>query len=85
MPTKQAQATKYISDLLKSRRFEIEPGIVLLGGDEAWQVFEYRKKCIAVDPSANVWIGQSGGDWRRLGECTVSCALQAIEFLTKAV
>ena len=83
MPSKQAQATKYIRDLLKGRRFEIEPGIVLLGSDEAWQVFEYRKKCIGIDPSSNVWIGPSGGKWRPLGACTVSCALQAVEYLLK--
>ena len=81
--SKQSQATKYIRDLLKGRRFEIEPGIVLLGGDEAWQVFEYRKKCIGIDPSANVWIGPSGGEWRHLGVCTVSGALQAVEYLLK--
>jgi hypothetical protein len=82
-PSKQLQATKYIGDLLKGRRFEIEPGIVLLGGDEAWQVFEYRKKCIGIDPSANVWIGPSGGEWRPLGACTVSGALEAVEYLIR--
>jgi hypothetical protein len=80
---KQAEATRYIKNLLAHRRLQIEPGIVLLGGDEAWQVFEYRKKCIGIDPSANVWIGPSGGKWRRLGACTVSGALQAVEFLTQ--
>jgi hypothetical protein len=43
MPSKQLQATKYIGDLLKGRKLEIEPGIVLLGSDEAWQVFEYGR------------------------------------------
>jgi hypothetical protein len=82
-PYKQTQATNYIKNLLTSRNINIEPGIVLLGSDEAWQVFEYQKKCIGIDPSANVWIGPSGGEWTPLGECTVSGALQAIEFLTK--
>jgi hypothetical protein len=83
MASKQTQATTYIRNLLAGRNLQIEPGIVLLGGDEAWQVFEYRKKCIGIDPSANVWVGPSGGEWRHLGTCTVSGALQAVEFLTK--
>lgn len=86
MPAKPAQtaqdeATKHVGDLLKARSIEIEPGIVLLGGDEPWQVFEYRGKCVGIDTSAVVWIGPSGGQWRRLGECTVSDALRAIEYL----
>jgi hypothetical protein len=82
-PSKQTQATSYIKNLLASRTLSIEPGIVLLGSDEAWQVFEYQKKCIGIDPSSNVWIGPSGGDWQALGECTVSAALQAVEYLLK--
>jgi hypothetical protein len=83
MPSKQTQATKYIGDLLKGRRYKIEPGIVLIGGDEAWQVFEYGKRCIGIDPTSNIWVGPSGGEWRPLGACTVSNALCAIEYLTK--
>ena len=81
--SKQSQATKYIRDLLKGRRLEIESGIVLLGSDEAWQVFEYRKKCIGIDPNSHIWIGISGGEWRSLGVCTVSGALEAVEYLLK--
>ena len=81
--TKQTEATNYINNLLKSRRFNIEPGIVLMG-DTGWQVFDYQSKCIAVDPNGGVWIGMSGGKWNPLGSCTVSNALQAVDFLTKA-
>ncbi len=78
--TKQTQATNYIKNLLTGRDFKIEPGIVLFG-DEGWQVFDYQRKCIAVDPTGGVWIGMSGGKWNPLGSCTVSNALQAVEFL----
>ena len=46
MRSKQSQATKYIKDLLASRGVEINPGIVLIGEDQPWQVFENDSRCI---------------------------------------
>jgi hypothetical protein len=80
--TKQIQATNYIKNLLTSRKLNVEPGIVLIGECD-WRVFDYNRKCLAIDPNAGVWIGMSGGKWNPLGTCTVSNALQAVDFLTK--
>jgi hypothetical protein len=80
--SKQTQATRYIKNLLASRGVNIESGISLIGECD-WQVFDYQRKCLAIDPNAGIWIGMSGGKWNPLGKCTVSNALQAVEFLTK--
>ena len=82
--TKQIEATRYIKSLLASRGVNIESGISLIGECD-WQVFDYKRKCLAIDPNAGVWVGMSGGKWNPLGTCTVSNALQAVEFLTKTV
>jgi hypothetical protein len=79
---RQTQATKYITDLLASRNLKIEPGIVPIG-DQPWQVFEYEKKCIAIDTNADLWIGRVGEEWNPLGSCTVSSAIKAIEYLCR--
>ena len=81
---KQEQATTYIKNLLSGRNIQLEPGIVILGEAEECQVFEHRKKCLAIDTKSGIWIGPSGGDWRQISSsCTVSSALEAIEFLLK--
>ncbi len=80
--TAQIEATRYITYLLASRGVHIESGISLIGECD-WRVFDYKRKCLAVDPNAGLWIGMSGGKWNLLGTCTVSTALQAVEFLTK--
>ncbi len=80
--TTQIEATRYITNLLASRSVHIESGISLIGECD-WQVFDYNRKCLAIDPNAGIWIGMSGGKWNPLGICTVSNALQAVDFLTK--
>jgi hypothetical protein len=80
--TKQVQATRYIKNLLTSRGVNIESGISLIGECD-WQVFDYNGKCLAIDPNAGIWVGMAGGKWKMLGTCTVSNALQAVEFLIK--
>jgi hypothetical protein len=81
MTKAQTEAAKYIQDLIASRNLQIEAGIVLVA-EEGWQVFEHNQKCIGIDPSSCIWVGQSGGEWRQISkECTVSAALEAIEFL----
>jgi hypothetical protein len=82
--TKQAQATNHIKSLLASRNIQIEPGIIVFGEAEECQVFEYNNCCLAVDTRSGLWVGHLGGDWRQLSSsCTVSGALQAVEFLTQ--
>jgi hypothetical protein len=81
---KQAEATKYIKNLLISRNIHIEPGIIVFGEVEECQMFEYNNKCLAVDTKSGLWVGPSGKEWRQIAStCTVSSALQAIEFLLK--
>ena len=81
---KQAEATKYIKNLLASRHIQLEPGILTIGEAEECQVFEYNKKCLAIDTKSGIWIGKSGGEWRCIDRtCAVGSALQAIEFLLK--
>lgn len=81
---KQAEATSYIKNLLAGQGPEIQPGIILIGEDEPWQVFEHNGRCVGIDPNSGVWIGPSGGQWRCLASsCTVSAAFEAIEFLTQ--
>jgi hypothetical protein len=80
---KQAEATRYISSLLESRNIRTDFGISEVG-EEPWQVFEYNGKCIGIATNGSVWTGLSGGDWKCISStCTVSSALQAIEFLLK--
>lgn len=80
---KQAEATKYIKNLLTSRNIHIELGIIVFGEAEECQMFEYRNRCLAIDTKSGLWVGPSGGEWRQISNtCTVSAALQAIEFLT---
>jgi hypothetical protein len=82
---KQAQATNYIKNLFASRNIHIEPGILTIGELEECQVFEYDGKCLAIDTKSGLWIGPSGGEWRQISSsCTVSAALQAVEFLIKS-
>ena len=82
---KQAEATKYIKNLLTSRNIQIEPGIIVFGEAEECQMFEYRNRCLAIDTKSGLWVGQSGGKWRQISNmCTVSASLEAIEFLTKS-
>ena len=78
--SKQTEANRYITNLLASRGVNIESGISLIGECD-WQVFDYKRKCLAIDPNAGLWVGMSGGKWKTLGSCTVSNALQAVEFL----
>ncbi len=78
----QTEATRYIKNLLASRNVHIESTISVIGECD-WQVFDYKSKCLAIDPNAGIWVGMSGGKWNPLGTCTVSNALQAVEFLTK--
>ena len=80
--TNQIQATRYIKNLLSGRGVNIDSGIRIIGECD-WQVFDYKRKCLAIDPNAGVWVGMAGGKWKTLGACTVSNALQAVEFLTK--
>ena len=77
---KQSEAANHIRGLLKERGFDIAPRQVT---ETRWLVFEQQGRQIGVDPAAGVWVRDSAaGDWRCLAApCTVSGAIQAVEFL----
>lgn len=78
---KQTEAITYIKTLLAGRNIKVEPGIFEVG-EEPWQVFERNGKCIGIATNGSLWTGLSGGDWECISStCTVSSALQAIEFI----
>lgn len=81
MPSEQEKATRHIQSFLKQRGVNVEPGIYLVA-DDAWQLFEYKEKCIAVDTNSGIWIGEVGSKWQCLSStCTVSSAAEAVEYL----
>jgi hypothetical protein len=83
MPSEQQNATRHIQSVLKQRGLSVEPGIYLVA-DDAWQLFEYKEKCIAVDTNSGIWVGEVGGKWECLSSvCTVSSTAEAVEFLIK--
>jgi hypothetical protein len=78
---KQTAAVNHIKGLLQERGFNI-PSRSL--GDQRWIIFEHQGRQIGVDSASGVWIrGSEGHDWRCLAiPCSVSGAIQAVEFLT---
>jgi hypothetical protein len=80
----QSEGKAHIQHVLRNQGVETDVGIVVIAG-VPWEVFEYEMRCIAIDPDSGVWIGPSGGQWACIDKrCTVSSALQAVEFLLNA-
>lgn len=83
--SRQSEAVRHIQLILKARDLSIEPGIYLVAED-AWQLFEYKDRCIAVDTNSGIWVGAVGGKWQCLSPaCTVSSAAEAVEYLAGSV
>jgi hypothetical protein len=78
---KQSEATNYIERLLIERGFSV-PSRKLAN---QWITFDYQGKQIGIDLAAGVWVrGSEADDWRCFAApCTVSGAIQAVEFLAK--
>ena len=78
---RQAEAVNHIRGLLRERGFDI-PSRPL--GGQRWVVFEYEGRQIGVDSASGVWIRKTDkDDWRCVATpCSVSGAIQAVEFLT---
>lgn len=78
-PIKQSEAANYIERLLIERGFNV-PSRQLVN---RWIVFEYQGKQIGIDLAAGVWVRDSeSDDWRCFAApCTVSGAIQAVDFL----
>ena len=77
----QAEAVKHIKHLLRERGLDIPEQ----SGAERMMIFEHQGKQLGVDSSSGVWVRESeGSNWLCLAmPCTVSGAIQAVEFLAK--
>jgi hypothetical protein len=78
---KQTEAVNHIKRLLRERGFHIPSRSV---GNQRWIIFERQGRQLGVDSATGVWIRESEEyDWRCLAiPCSVSGAIQAVEFLT---
>ena len=78
---KQAEAVNHIRGLLRERGFDIRSRPL---GGQGRIIFEYEGRQIGMDSASGVWIRQTDkGDWRCVATpCSVSGAIQAVEFLT---
>jgi len=77
---KQPEAVSHIKHLLRERGLDI-PSRSLTG--KQWVIFEHQGKQLGIDSGAGIWVRSSNEeDWRCVAmPCTVSQAIQAIEFL----
>jgi hypothetical protein len=81
---KQTEATNHIKQLLSNSGLNIQPKKLTLPDGQQWNVFEREGKQIGIDTASGVWIRAKDDGWRCIGlPCTVSCAIQAVDLLTK--
>ena len=82
---KQTQAASHIRELLQQRGIDIPSHRLTLPDNQQWVVFDYKIRQLGIDTASGVWIRESElEDWRCISmPCTVSGALQAVEFLTQ--
>ena len=78
---KQSEAVNHIKHLLRERGLDIPSRT----GNQRRVIFEHQGKQLGVDSASGVWVRESeGSDWRCLAmPCTVSGAIQAVDFLAK--
>jgi hypothetical protein len=83
---KQTEAARHLREVLKNRGFAITPRSITLEDDQRWVVFERGERQTGVDAASGVWVRASYSDpWRCIClPCTISGALQAVEFLIQA-
>jgi len=82
---KQVEAESCIRELLLQRRLAIPSRNITLEENRSWVIFEYTRRQIGIDSDSGLWIRESeADDWRCIAmPCTLSGALQAIDFLTE--
>ena len=82
---KQTQAASHIRELLHQRGIDIPSHRLTLPDSQQWTIFEYRERQLGIDTASGLWIRESElHNWRCISmPCTVSGALQAVEFLTQ--
>ena len=76
----QSEAVTHIKGLLKERGHDMVPRLV---SSNRWVLFEYQRRQLGIDPTSGVWVKTSElSGWRCVASpCTVSGAIQAVEFL----
>ena len=82
---KQAEAANHIQGLLNRAGCAVRPRKITLEDNQHWILFEYKERQIGIDSASGVWVRESiRHDWKCLSmPCTVSGAIQAVEFLTQ--
>jgi hypothetical protein len=82
---KQAEAASKIRELLLQRGFDISSRKMRLPDDQQWIVFKHGERQIGIDTASGVWVRASISDsWKCIAlPCTISGAIQAVEFLTR--
>jgi hypothetical protein len=80
---KQTKAASHIRELLSQRKHDIQSRKMTLPDNQEWIVFQYNRRKIGIDTASGVWVREADqDDWKCLAmPCTVSGALQAVEFL----
>lgn len=82
---KQVEAVNHIKEFLSNRGLNIPFRNLTLEDNQLWVVWEHKGRQIGVDSASGVWVRKSElHDWRCIAmPCTVSGALQAVEFLIR--
>lgn len=80
---KQTKAANHIRDLLQQRKLDLSSRKMTLPDNQEWIVFQHNRRQIGIDTASGVWVRESDQDsWKCLAmPCTVSGAIQAVEFL----
>ena len=80
---KQAEAANHIQKFLSSAGHSISPRKITSEDSRHWIIFELNQREIGVDSASGVWVRKSvKDDWVCVAmPCTVSGAIQAVEFL----
>ena len=75
----QTEAVRHIQKLLRERGLDINSRV----GSQRWAIFDHKGRQLGVDSASGVWVRESeDSGWRCLASpCTVSGAIQAVEFL----
>jgi hypothetical protein len=80
----QTDAVNYIRNLLRERGLDLPSRNLARLDNQRWVIFERKGKQLGVDSASGVWISEREGDWQCLVmPCTVSGAIQAVDFLAK--
>jgi hypothetical protein len=83
--TKQTEAASTIRELLRQRGLDIPSRSMTLPDNQRWVVFKHNERQVGIDTAAGVWLQENDrSNWSCISmPCTVSGALQAVDFLTK--